>query len=424
MQDQTPAPRIATLDTIRGVAVMGILLMNIVAFAMPEAAYMNPRAYGGDTGANLAVWVFNFIFFDGKMRGLFSFLFGASTLLVAQKAAEAGRSPVHTHYARMAWLLAFGLAHIWLVWFGDILTHYAIVGSLAFLFRRLPAHKLVAIAILLIAAQTLLYAGLSFSLYVLAAQVRAPHPSLATVQQWTGFRSGFGVPSAAEISHDLASFRGPWFDRVSRGLGTAVSSVTSTLALVGLETLAYMLLGMAALKSGLLTGTLDRARYRQWLWIGFGIGVPAYAALAAWTVASDFAMPVVGTSEITLASPLRPAMIVAWASLIVLLARPGGTLTARISAAGRMAFSNYLLTSLICTTLFYGQGFALFGRLSRAELYPMVIAIWVLMLLWSKPWLDRFDYGPLEWLWRSLSRGSPQPMRRRRALSLMRATRI
>jgi uncharacterized protein len=111
---------------------------------------------------------------------------------------------------------------------------------------------------------------------------------------------------------------------------------------------------------------------------------------------------------------IRPVMVAAIAALIVLLARDGGWLEERIAAAGRAAFTNYLGTSILMTGLFYGWGFGLFGELSRAQLWPVVIAMWALMLAWSKPWLDRFQYGPFEWLWRSLARGELQPMRKNR----------
>jgi uncharacterized protein len=110
--------------------------------------------------------------------------------------------------------------------------------------------------------------------------------------------------------------------------------------------------------------------------------------------------------------PFRPLMILATAASIILLARPGGTLTERIAAAGRVAFTNYLGTSILLTTLFYGYGLGLFGKLGRAELWVVVIAMWALMLAWSKPWLDRYRYGPFEWLWRSLARWQWQPLRR------------
>ena len=98
-------------------------------------------------------------------------------------------------------------------------------------------------------------------------------------------------------------------------------------------------------------------------------------------------------------------MILGWACLIVLLARSGGALTRRLAAAGRMAFTNYLVTSLICTALFYGYGLGWYGDFERAPVYLVVLALWAAMLLWSRPWLERFRYGPFEWLWRSLARG-------------------
>jgi uncharacterized protein len=120
-----PPPRIHALDIVRGVAVMGILAMNIVAFAMPFNAYMNPAAFGSHGPADYASWLFSFIFIDGKMRGLFSFLFGASMLLVIDRAEAKGESPAGIHFRRMAWLLFFGLIHFYLIWYGDILIGYA-----------------------------------------------------------------------------------------------------------------------------------------------------------------------------------------------------------------------------------------------------------------------------------------------------------
>ena len=176
MSENIQRGRIAMLDTIRGVAVMGILTMNIVSFAMPEAAYMNPAAYGGHDGVDLAIWVFNFVLFDGKMRGLFSLLFGASTLLVIESAAAAGRNPARAHYARMFWLFGFGAAHLWLIWSGDILTHYALVGCIAYFFRKLEPHKLVPIAIILIFFQTVMYLGYPIGIHRLELRAGWAHP--------------------------------------------------------------------------------------------------------------------------------------------------------------------------------------------------------------------------------------------------------
>ena len=408
----TTAPaRVATLDVIRGVAVMGILLMNIVAFAMPEVAYMNPASFGSHGPIDYGVWGLNFVLVDGKMRGLFSFLFGASMLLVIERASAKGENPLRVHYARMFWLLVFGLVHLYFIWWGDILHHYALVGAIAYLFRKMPTHRLVIAAICLLTLETILVAGLPFDLHNASVAAHVAHPGAAALRHYQGYVEAFGQPDQAFLAKDVAAHRGGYGAVFANRLSEAISSPIQTLMFVGLETLGYMLLGMACFKSGMLSGDWPRARYRRWLAIGFGIGIPAYVVLLLLEVRGGFDAYWVALGGLTLSTPFRPLMIVGWACLIILLARPGGALTARFGAAGRMAFSNYLGTSLICSTLFYGYGGGLYGQLSRAELYIVVLVIWALILLWSKPWLDHFRYGPFEWLWRSLARGKLQAMR-------------
>ncbi|MDF7774628.1 DUF418 domain-containing protein [Sphingomonas sp. AOB5] len=407
-----PIARLQSLDTVRGVAVMGILLLNIVAFGMPIAAYFNPRAYGGAEGIDLAVYLTNFVLFDGKMRGLFSFLFGASILLVIERAEAKGESPARVHYMRMIWLLLFGLAHLWLVWFGDILGHYALVGMIAFFCRRMRPSRLIVLGVLLLVVQLLVMAMLPVGIHFLQIAAAGEGKDAAeAAKNLAGFNRTFGIPTAAEIAKELAIYRGNYAGIVAERLRENPLGPLAQTMFVGFETLAYMLFGMAGLKSGLLRGEWTRAGYRKALWLGFGIGIPAYAALAAYQLNADFSLFSVVLGSMTLTSIFRPFMIVGWASLIILLARPGGALTSRIAATGRMAFTNYLTTSLICTTFFYGYGLGWFGYLGRAQLYLVVFAVWTLMLLWSKPWLAHFRYGPLEWLWRSLSRLSFQPIR-------------
>jgi uncharacterized protein len=159
----TTAPdRILTLDVIRGIAVMGIFSVNVVGFAMIEAAYFNPGAYGGHTGADLALWATNMILIDGKMRTLFSMLFGASMLLVIERAEASGRSGWWTHFRRMVVLLGFGLVHYYFIWFGDILTLYAVCGLIAFLFRRMAPEKLLAVGATLLLVNMILFSMLLY----------------------------------------------------------------------------------------------------------------------------------------------------------------------------------------------------------------------------------------------------------------------
>lgn len=401
-----------TLDFVRGVAVMGILVMNIVAFAMPDAAYSNPRAYGGWSGGDLAVYLFNFVLFDGKMRGLFSFLFGASTLLVIERAQARSENAARVHYARMFWLLAFGLAHLFLLWWGDILHHYALIGMLLFLFRDWPVKRLVRMGIVLIALETALTAGLPFAIARNAAEVARPHPTASAIATQRDFESTFGAPPRAEITETLSVYRSGYPVIVADRLDNQASTPAQTVLFLGMETLAYMLFGMAALRSGMLRGVWPAARYWRWVAIGFGIGVPVYALLGAYLVSAKFSAFAVTVAVIAATTPIRPVMIMGWAALLALAARSRVGLSLRVAAAGRMAFTNYLVTSLVMTTIFYGYGLGLYGTLSRAALYPFVLAMCAAMLVWSMLWLKRFRYGPFEWLWRSLARGEVQSMRR------------
>ncbi len=405
-------PRIAALDIVRGVAVMGILAMNIVAFAMPLEAYMNPLAYGNEGKADLLSWFFSFIFIDGKMRGLFSFLFGASILLVIQRAEAAGQPSEKVHFIRMLWLLLFGLIHFYFIWFGDILALYAPMGMLAWFFHSNSARALVRWGAGLVLLQFLIFAAISVSFHVASAAVAAPGASEEAIATWAELKSQFAAPSPADLAKDLATYGGGYAGIVGQRFSEFGVMPLTSILMFGAETLGYMLLGMAGLKSGFLSGAWPAAAYRRAAIIGYGMGVPVYAALGWVLWSSGFKPILVLDISMTASTLVRPAMVVGTAALVILATRHGGALTERIAAAGRAAFTNYLGTSILMTTFFYGYGFGLFGELRRVELWLVVLAMWALMLTWSKPWLERYRYGPLEWLWRTLARWEIQPMRR------------
>jgi uncharacterized protein len=410
-----PPPRVVTLDIVRGFAVMGILAMNIVAFAMPFQAYMNPAAFGSEGPADYASWAFNFIFIDGKMRGLFSFLFGASMLLVIERAAASGASPARIHYSRMLWLLVFGLLHFYFVWFGDILAGYAMMGMVGYLFHRLSTKALVRWGVGLVVVQTLIFCGLAAGSFYLAANASLPGADADTVREWQGLQGQLGPVVGQNLADKLGMFRGAYEGIMGNRLFEHTAEPFAGLLMFGWETLAYFLFGMALLKTGFFRGEWEPARYRRLMIIGFGIGIPVYAALAFFLIRDGFSVPMVIACAMAATTPFRPLMVIGIASLIILATRRGGAFVERVAAAGRAAFTNYLGTSILMTTLFYGYGIGLYGTMSRIELWVVVIAMWALMLVWSKPWLERFRYGPFEWLWRSLSRLELQPMRQPRA---------
>lgn len=404
-----------TLDAIRGVAVMGILLMNVIAFTMPEQAYINPLAWGGTRAIDLGAWAVNFVLVDGKMRGLFSLLFGASMLLVAERAEAKGEDGASVHYRRMFWLLLFGLAHYYLIWFGDILILYAVIGCIAFLFRHRTSMNLIKWGIIFIALGFFVWAAMLTAMHMARIAAEQPGASAAAIGDYRAILQAIGTPGSEAISKELAIYRGSYAEILGYRAGPRAMGPVTGIALFGFETLGLMLLGMALLRNGFLTGGWAPERYRAVALRHYLIGIPPMVALCLWCFLSGFDPLTVFGATLAWSAPFRIVLVIAHSALAIsLIGRfAGSALVARIAATGRAAFTNYLGTSLIMTTLFYGYGLGLFGTVPRANAYLFVIAVWALMLLWSRPWLDRFAYGPFEWLWRSLARGESQPMRKR-----------
>jgi len=411
---QSRGERIVTLDLIRGIAVMGIFSVNIVDFSMIQAAYLNPAGYGGWHGADALVWALNMLFVDGKFRSLFSMLFGASMLLVIERAERSGESGWTVHWRRMAVLLAIGAAHAILIWRGDILTLYATTGLVAYLFRRMSVERLAGLGLTLSLTNLVLFGAIAATLVHQDLVAHGPNPTAEILRNWNANAGSF-FPTAKAIAADKAVYSSSWLAIVAHEANGADQIIVNNLLLLP-DTLGLMLLGMAAYKSGFLTGEWSDERYRRVAKWGISTGILGFAALVIADFATRFYVPLVLGGFMAAMVPFRLAMAFGYAALIILLFRRPGQLRARFAAVGRAAFTNYLGTSLIGTAVFYGWGLELYGQVSRAEAWLLVPLVWMLMLLWSKPWLDRFNYGPFEWLWRSLSRGKLQPMRKKSPL--------
>nr|WP_314446916.1 DUF418 domain-containing protein [uncultured Sphingomonas sp.] len=399
--------RIASLDILRGVAVMGILAMNIVAFADVPAAYFNPLAQTAPvrTG-DLLTYAGSFLLFDGKMRGLFSLLFGASLLLLAESKA------LGLVRRRLLWLLVFGALHFFLIWWGDILTAYALVGLVALAFRDAGPRALVITALVLLAIQFAIFAAMVPYALSLQEPVLAGTATAEQAREWEQLTRDTIMPSAEHRASAIALYQGSWASLVHHQVTEKPLFPLAGLFAFGWETLAYMLLGMAALKTGLLTGAWEDRRYRRWALLCLAVALPVYLVALRFLFRAEWAGPAVFMWAFAATVSVRPLMVVAFACLIILATRDGGALVERIAAAGRAAFSNYLGTSIVMTGLFYGWGLGLYAKLGRMELALVVFAAWALMLLWSKPWLDRFRYGAFEWAWRSLTNWRVEPLRR------------
>jgi uncharacterized protein len=402
----TSAERIPSLDVIRGIAVMGIFSVNVVGMAMIEYAYFYPPAFGLEGLGDRIMWAGNMLVVDGRFRSLFSILFGASMVLVIERAVAAGRKGWQVHYPRMLVLLLFGLAHYYLLWWGDILANYALVGMIAYAFWRLRTRWLLAASAV---ALSLIYVP---SLVDGIGQLTGPPP--AEEQDAAGEDDGDPSPEeqlVADIAEDKqahASLAAHFAFVTEHNPWRPFMSVIN----YGAETLGLMLLGMAGFRSGFLTGGWSRRRYLQ---VAAATLVPSFAYygfVVAQTLRTDFAEDLYWPWAWGMPTYLHPMAAMGYAAVIMLLLGRPGALATRFAAVGRAAFSNYLGPTLIGAVLFYGFGLGLFGELSRGEAWLIVPPVWAFMLLWSKWWLDRFRYGPFEWAWRCLARWKWEPMRK------------
>lgn len=406
--------RLRGLDMLRGIAVMAILLMNIVSFGMPEAAYISPAAWGGLAVPDLAAWLFSWLFVESKARGLFTIMFGASLLLYRARSEDAGRDAQRLLRRRLLWLLAIGVAHYLLIWEGDILMLYAVCGLLALPFLEMDQARLAHWTKGWLVAGFGVAAALAIGVHIDGHAALQAGASAETIRAADDFRREMlGDPGflAGELALNRGGYDGLFLDRLSE-LGTWPLLLVVTL---GAETLGLMALGMLLLRNGFLTLAWSDAEYWRVARLAYLLGLPPLLVQALWLWITGWDPWWTMATQFGWAYPFRLAVTVGHAALAMILIRRfmGSRLMARVEAAGQAALSNYIGTSLAMTGLFYGYGLGWFGSLSRAQLYLVVPVAWAAMLLWSKPWLARFRHGPLEWLWRSLTLGEPQPFRRR-----------
>ncbi len=383
---------------------LGILAINAASFAAPDSAAFSPdlpRAGTAGLWANHFAYLATLILFEGKMRALFSVLFGASLLLFVQRADAAGRDGARLQARRLAWLLAFGYLHFALIWDGDILFLYAATGFIALALWRWQPRQWVTAAVL---------TGALWQVWGAAQWL----PSLTAEG---AVLAGTATP-AVQRSHalDLAEFRKAdardqaeaklsWPAQVQTKLANRADDPLDLVAYNWGETLPWMLLGMALLRTGFFAGEWPRRRLVQLAGAGLSLGGAVTLGFAFWAARSHYPEVAMHFAlSYGLALP-HLAMALGYAALLVLAAPhllrwvPGQML----EAAGRMAFSNYLGTSLVMAALCYGWGFGLFGQFGAAQRWTLVLLVWALILAWSQPWLTRYRQGPLERLWRSLT---------------------
>lgn len=422
--------RIVILDSLRGFAILGILLMNIPSFALPPPVNHDPSVLNEWGSIDFTTWFVVDLVPEGTQRAIFSMLFGAGILLFigGKEKRLDGMMPADYFFRRQLWLIVFSLFDVFvLLWSGDILLDYACFGMIMFAFRNLPPKRL-----LIGAAFCFIFmlARENRNLYLdketihrgeLVAAIDTTKTKLSLIQKdqltaMQDFKKRNSVESKLKrmeknIKKNTGSYKVLYEYRTSRYIDDLVQYL-----FLGLwDVLLFMFMGMAFLKMGILTG---QASVKIYLWmtvIGLGVGLTiSYFRLQQMIDAKfnwyDYTKQV-WFSSYELSRTFRSIGIFGF---IMLLYKSGlfKWLFALLRPVGQMAFTNYLMQSLMCGLFFYGVGLGMFGKLQRHEIYYVVAAVWAIQIIYSNIWLYFFRFGPMEWAWRSLTYWKKQPMKK------------
>jgi uncharacterized protein len=392
--------RIISLDILRGFALLGIFIMNMISFSMVGANYMNPMAEGVIEGDAWNAFVFTQIFANTKFMSLFSILFGAGIVLFSDRIALKGLSEVMWHYRRNFWLLVIGLCHAYLIWYGDILVSYAFCSVWLFLFRKWKAKPLfIASAVFyLIGAVITQLAGWSIP-YWEASELAE------LCNSWT--------PSPEVIADEIEIMRGSWLEQtpLRAEISFAMQTFIFMVAMVWKIT-SMMLLGMGLYKSGIIIGAKSAGFYKKLAVVGVVIGVSMGVLDLYMNSTHGYSCEYsffIGSQYLHFGAP---AMVMGYIGLLMWMCKGhiGEILAKWLAPVGQIALTNYLMQSLIATTIFYGHGFALYGTLGRAQHWLVILPVWAFQIVFSRWWLSKYKFGPAEWAWRSLTYWRKQVM--------------
>ncbi len=410
----TETDRIVTLDVLRGFAVLGILLVNIQFFAF-TAAHAEEWRWDGLSLSEMVTRGGIEFFATFKFITLFSLLFGMGLALQDQRAAARGRPFVATYVRRLVVLLLIGLAHAILLWYGDVLAFYALFGFVALLMRNLSPRVLLIVAIILFLVPTCLLGGVA---------AVAPQELAGNSFDWDLLAKQSGITSPEDPGYEFFQFMadevniyqsGAWLEMIGHRAFTYSMFALATVFFFGPRIMAMFLLGIYFVRRGLFT---DSTRHRRTYWgflvIGLALGAPLQI-LPFWARGfdADSGLAVLIYISGLYFGSIGMALAYAGGVALVCMRKDWVGRLGPLAAVGRMALTNYLGHSLICGFIFYGYGLGYFDRLAYPTVVMIVMAIFAAQLVTSPIWLRFFKFGPMEWLWRSLSYWRLQPMRRR-----------
>lgn len=389
------------MDILRGVAVLGILVMNIQSFAMPSVAYSNPTAYENLSGNNLWVWLTSHVFADQKFMAIFSMMFGASIVMLSQKAQKEDMRSSALQSRRFIFLAIIGLLHAYLIWYGDVLFAYAVCAFFMFRFRSKKSAALVKIGI------AFLVIG---SLISIAAGYSTPfwEPS-----EFEATKTEIWNPELSKIAEEIDVYRDSWERQIPYRISQAFSLQTTVFLFETFwKTAGLMLIGMALHKKRVFKAKQSDKYYAKMMGYGLGLGLPLViiGVMLDFNHDWDFKLSFFFYSQLNYWGSILMALGYIGIVMVIAKSSTRSFMAKRLADVGKMALSTYLLQSIICGFLFYGHGLSLFGDLDRSLQMVTVLGVWVFNIAFASLWLNYFKYGPFEWLWRSLTYGKAQRM--------------
>jgi len=375
--------------------------MNIITFSMVLATYENPAVYGDTSGADWWTWLTLHLFADQKFMSIFSLLFGAGICIFMDRSQAKTQTPWRFQASRMMWLLVIGLIHAYFIWYGDILVTYAIAGMALATVRNWNPWKLLVSGFLVMAV---IPTAISVLFYF-----SVPYWPEESLMQMKG---ELDLSSAANVA-EIAAYTGPWAGQMMHRLSVAIVLQVFVLPITLFwHTAGLMMMGAAAYRWGILSATRSTRFYTLMIVVGLLIGLPLIG-IGVWFKQQHGWDPVMlhfADGHWNYFGGVFVAM--GWVGVVMLLCKRAWFPSVRkgLAAVGRMALTNYIGQSVICTFLFYGHGLGWFNTFERVELLYVVAGVWVFQIAFSLFWLRFFRFGPLEWIWRCATYVQRQPL--------------
>jgi uncharacterized protein len=410
--------RIASLDFIRGIAVLGILASNIVTYARPNEARRVVALVHEVTWSEWFPWLVNYIFIDGKFRGMFAALFGVGLVVFMERARTRGNPARWLQLRRLFWLVVFGTLHFVFLFEGDILLQYALLGVIAVWMVFWNPRLLLALGVLLLTVESVSSGvGLWHQVQEERTALAAPLDSKDRQEYdkyWQGEREAVTEEAGWMANGSLGAILSHRFTRDGKIQAEAVLDPVFGLSYAVMQYLPMMLIGAALYRMGFFSGSWNRRRMLRWGIAGIAFSGLVSLVMGLWLKQSGWLF---GLNYFVFYGPvhvLRLPMVLGYMAVMVALAPQlvPTNIGRRFEAAGQMALTNYLGMSFVMALIFQGWGLGLFDRFNRFEQWGFLVLGCVLMLGWSQPWLKRFRFGPLEWVWRCLTYWRLFPLRR------------